>query len=1233
MSKPKSQNNKDEIITDLDDESKINGTKAHSFPANTKTSRSIIKATDSSSLKNGNEKYNERNRKKETSILTSPDRTLKPPSTTKKPRRPVSGKTTTNASSTTKEINGLADEEVSTGTRTPPDHTSRPSSGVNKTSRPTSAKTTSTLIDDDVKTSGTESPVVMNNEIVSRRTSKSNESSRPLSAKDNAADLLPADEKDTSKTSDTLNNMNEDQTKNQSDLGKENVTGTTSSSSGPHSRPSSGIEASKVTTEIETNDKIPGDSPPTGKLSPVNNVSSPVHKANKISRTSSPTDTKISDLNEEFEVKETRRQSSSDKITTSRPTSGSGSASRPTSAIKNTKEINGHVDEEVFTGTRTPPDHTSRPSSGINKTSRPTSAKTTTTQIDNDVKTSVTEGPIVVNNERVSRPTSKSKESSRPSSAKDNAADLFPGDETDTSKTSDTLNNMNEDQTKDQSDPGKENVTGTTSTSSGPHSRPSSGIEASKVTTAIETNDKIPGDSSPTGKLSPVNNVSSPVHEANKISRTSSPTDTKISDLNEEFEVKDTRRQSSSDKITTSRPTSDSGSASRPTSASKTTKEMNGHVDEEVFTGTRTPPDHTSRPLSGINKTSRPTSAKTTTTQIDNDVKTSVTEGPIVVNNETVSRPTLKSKESSRPSSAKDNAADLLPADETDTSKTSDTLNNMNEDQAKDQSDPGKENVTRTTSSSSGAHSRPSSGIEASKVTIAIETTDKIPGDSSPTGKLLPVNNVSSPVHEANKISRTSSPSNTKISDLNDEFEVKKTRRQSSSDKNKTSRPTSGSGSATRPTSASKTIKEINGHVDEVVFTGTRTPPNHTSRPSSGINKTSRPTSAKTTSTQIDNDVKTSGTEGPIVVNNETVSRPTSRSKESSRPSSVKDNAVDLLPTDEIDTSKTSDTLNNMNEDQTKDQSDPGKENVTGTTSSSSGPQSRPSSGIEASKVTTGIETNDKIPADSSPTGKLSPVNNVSSPVHEAYKISRTSSPTDTKISDLNEEFEVKETRRQSSSDKITTSRPTSGSGSASRPTSAIKNTKEINGHVDEEVFTGTRTPPDHTSRPSSGINKTSRPTSAKTTTTQIDNVVKTSVTEGPIVLNNETVSRPTSKSKESSRPSSAKDNAADLFPADETDTSKTSDTLNNMNEDQTKDQSDPGKENVTGTPSTSSDPHSRPSSGIEASKVTTAIETNDKIPGDSSPTGKLSPVNNVSSPNIKTNIRFRKRIQTNKCD
>ncbi|XP_052105858.1 interaptin-like [Mytilus californianus] len=639
-------------------------------------------------------------------------------------------------------MNGHADEEVFTGTRTPPDHTPKPSSGINKTSRPTSAKTTTTQIDNVVKTSVTEGPIVLNNETVSRPTSKSKESSRPSSAKYNAADLLPADETDTSKTSDTLNNMNEDQTKDQSDPGKENVTGTTSSSSGPHSRPSSGIEASKVTTAIETNDKIPGDSSPTGKLSPVINESSPVHEANKISRTSSPTDKKISDLNEEFEVEETRKQSSSDKFTTSRPTSGSGSASRPTSASKTIKVINGHSDEEVITGTRTPPGHTSRPSSGINKTSRPTNAKTTTTQIDNDVKTCVTEGPIVLNNETLSRPTSKSKESSRPSSAKDNAADLFPADETDTSKTSDTLNNMNEDQTKDQSDPGKENVTGTTSSSSGPHSRPSSGIEASKVTTAIETNDKIPGDSSPTGKLSPVNNVSSPVHEANKISRTSSPTDTKISDLNEEFEVKETIRQSSSDKIRTSRPTSGSGSASRPTSASKTTTEINGPADEEVFTGTRTPPDHTSRPSSGINKTSRPISAKTTTS---------------------------KSKESPRPSSASNSAANLMSEDETDTSKTS------------------------------------------------------------------------KQVHVVNKISRTNSPDDTKTSDFKDKFEVKETRRQSSSDNITTSKRTSGSKSASTPKSRSENTKEINGHADEELYTLTETSIDQVSRRPRQVSKTQRP--------------------------------------------------------------------------------------------------------------------------------------------------------------------------------------------------------------------------------------------------------------------------------------------------------------------------------------------------------------------------------------------------------
>ncbi|CAC5398804.1 unnamed protein product [Mytilus coruscus] len=509
MSKPKSQKNKDEIITDLNDEYKIIGTKAHSFPANPTTSRSIIKATDPSSLKNGNEKSNERNRKEDTINLTPPDRTLKPPSPTKKPSRLVSGKTTISASRNTKQINGLADEEVFTGTQTPPDHTSRPSSGNNKTSRPTSAEKTNTQIDDDVKTSGREVPIVVNNETVSRPTSKSKESSRPSSAKDNAADFLLADETDTSKTSDTLNNMNKHPTKDQSDPGKENVTGTTSSSSGPYYRLSSGTKASRVSTAIETNDEIPGDSSNTGQLSPVNNVSSLVHEANKISRTNSPTDTKTSVLNDEFEVKETRIQSSSGKITTSRPSSGSRSASRLTSASKTTKEINGHANEEVFTGTITPPDHTSRPSSGITKTSRPTSAKTTNTQIDNDVKTSGTEGQIVVNNETVSRPTSKSKESSRPSSAKDNAADLLPADETDTSKTSDTLNNMNKHPTKDQSDPGKENVTGTTSSSSGPYYRLSSGTKASRVSTAIETNDEIPGDSSNTGQLSPANNVSS----------------------------------------------------------------------------------------------------------------------------------------------------------------------------------------------------------------------------------------------------------------------------------------------------------------------------------------------------------------------------------------------------------------------------------------------------------------------------------------------------------------------------------------------------------------------------------------------------------------------------------------------------------------------------------------------------------------------------------------------------
>lgn len=224
------------------------------------------------------------------------------------------------------------------------------------------------------------------------------------------------------------------------------------------------------------------------------------------------------------------------------------------------------------------------------------------------------------------------------------------------------MNKMNEDKTKDQSDPANENVTETTLPSIDSHSRPSSGTEASMVATGIETKDEIPGDSSSARKLSPVNNVSSPTAEANTISRTNSPTDTKPSDLNNELEDKETKRQSSSDKLTTSRPASGSRNASRPTSASKTTKEINGQADDEVFTGTRTPPDRKSRPSSGIDKTSRPTSANKTTKQIEDDIMTSKAEGPIVVNNENVSRPTSKSKESSRPSSTNDKTADLLPA-------------------------------------------------------------------------------------------------------------------------------------------------------------------------------------------------------------------------------------------------------------------------------------------------------------------------------------------------------------------------------------------------------------------------------------------------------------------------------------------------------------------------------------------------------------------------------------------
>ncbi|CAG2209938.1 unnamed protein product [Mytilus edulis] len=811
-----------------------------------------------------------------------------------------------------------------------------------------------------------------------------------------------------------------------------------------------------VATGIETKDEIPGDSSSAGKLSPVNNVASPTDEANTTSRINSPTDTKPSDSNNELENKETKRQSSSDKLTPSRPASGSRNASRPTSASKTTKEINGQADDEVFTGTRTPPDRKSRPSSGIDKTSRPTSANKTTKQIEDDIMTSKAEGPIVVNNENVSRPTSKSKESSRPSSTNDKTADLLPADETDTSKASETMNKMNEDKTKDQSDPANENVTETTLPSIDSHSRPSSGTEASMVATGIETKDEIPGDSSSAGKLSPVNNVSSPTAEANTISRTNSPTDTKPSDLNNELEDKETKIQSSSDKLTTSRPPSGSRNASRPTSASKTTKEINGQADDEVFTGTRTPPDRKSRPSSGIDKTSRPTSANKTTKQIEDDIMTSEAEGPIVVNNENVSRPTSKSKESSRPSSTNDKTADLLPADETDTSKASETMNKMNEDKTKDQSDPANENVTETTLPLIGSHSRSSSGTEASMVATAIVTKDEIPGDSTSAGILSPVNNVSSPTAEANTISRTNSPTDTKPSDLKNELEDKETKRQSSSDKLTTSKPASGSRNTSRPASASKITKEINGQADDEVFTGTRTPPDSKSRPSSGINKTSRPTSANKTTKQIEDDIMTSKAEGPIVVNNENVSRPTSKSKESSRLSSTNDKTADLLPADETDTSKASETMNKMNEDKTKDQSDPANENVTETTLPLIGSHSRPSSGTEASMVATAIETKDEIPGDSTSAVILSPVNNVSSPTAEANTISRTYSPTETKPSNLKNELEDKETKKQSSSDKLTTSRPASGSRNPSRPTSASKTTKEINGQADDEVFTGT---------------------------------------------------------------------------------------------------------------------------------------------------------------------------------
>ncbi|CAG2209935.1 unnamed protein product [Mytilus edulis] len=427
---------------------------------------------------------------------------------------------------------------------------------------------------------------------------------------------------------------------------------------------------------------------------------------------------------------------------------------------------------------------------------------------------------------------------------------------------------MNKDKTKDQSDPANEKVTETTLPSIGSNSRPSSGSEASRIATAIETKDEIPGDSSSAGKLSPFNNVSSLTADANTISKTNSPTDTKPSDLNNELEDKETKRQSSSDKTTTSRPPSGSRNASRPTSASKTTKEINGQADDEVLTGTQTPPDHQSRPSSGIDKTSRPTSANKTTKQIDDDIMTSEAE-----------------EESPRLSSNNDKTADVLPADEPDISKASETMNKMNKDKTKHQSDPANENVTETTLPSIGSNPTPSSGSEASRIATAIETKDEIPGDSSSAGKLSPVNNISSPTAEANTISRTNSPTDTKPSDLNNELEDKETKRQSSSDKTTTSRPPSGSRNAPRPTSASKTTKEINGQADDEVFSGTQTPPGRKSRPSSGKDKTSRPTSANKTTKQIDDDIMTSEAEGPIVVNNENVSRPTSKSKESPRPS------------------------------------------------------------------------------------------------------------------------------------------------------------------------------------------------------------------------------------------------------------------------------------------------------------------------------------------------------------
>ncbi|CAG2209948.1 unnamed protein product [Mytilus edulis] len=615
---------------------------------------------------------------------------------------------------------------------------------------------------------------------------------------------LPADETDTSRTSETMNKMNEDKTKDQSVQANENV---------------------RIATAIESKDEIPEIPHLQGSCHPTN----------------SPTDTKPSDLNNELKDKETKRQSASDKTTTSRPPPGSRNTSRPTSASKTTKEINGQADDEVFSGTQTPPDRQSRPLSGIDKTSRPTSANKTTKQIDDDIMTKEAKGPIVVNNENVSRPTSKSEESPRPSN-------------------------------------------------------------------------------------------------------------------------KETKRQSSSDKTTTSRPPSGSRNGSRPTSASKTTKEINGQADDEVLTGTQTPPDRQSRPSSGIDKTSKPTSANKTTKQIDNDIMTSEAEGPIVVNNENVSRPTSKSEDSPRPSSTNDKTADVLPADETDISKASETMNKMNKDKIKDQSDPANEKVTETTLPSIGSHSRPLQ--EQKHLDSYLQSKPKMryleiphlqgnchlsimyqvqqlkpiqyPGQNSPTDTKLsdlnneledketkrqsssdkittsrppqgqethqdqqvskttkeingqaddevfsgtqtppdrqsrplevksPVNNVSSSTAEANTISRTNSPTDTKPSDLNNELEDKEIKRQSSSDKINTSRPPQGQENASRPTSAS-----------------TQTPPDRQSRPSSEIDKTSRPTCANKATKQIDDDIMTSEAEGPIVVNNENVSRPTSKSEDS----------------------------------------------------------------------------------------------------------------------------------------------------------------------------------------------------------------------------------------------------------------------------------------------------------------------------------------------------------------